>query len=182
MKYTQFGIVLCLAACPVPIFAETFLPTAQDKYFEAGAELLQQETSALRLSFSYLMNMGLPSFVSKIGLDLGFHVFDADDGRIFAPEYGFFLESTVLKFDAYTGYLKTGLYTLAFPEADSSASSMSSVAVEWGMERQLNGLFLEIGLGVRYWNKDDEPIRVGQETIEKTWLFYPKIGIGGRFQ
>jgi hypothetical protein len=180
MKYTQIGMFMCLAGFPASIFAETFLPSAQDQYFEVGAELLQQEASALRLSMAYLMDMGLPAFVSKIGLDLGFHVFDDDDGRILAPEYGLFFESTILAQDAYTGYLKTGLYTLAFPEADASASSLSSVAIEWGLQRQWDRMFWELGLGLRYWDKDD-PIQVGKETMEKAWLLYPKIGFGGRF-
>lgn len=181
MKYSQLGIPFILAGFPAPILAETFLPTAQDKYFELGAEVFQQEATGLRLSTAYLMNMGLPAFVSKIGLDLGFQFFADDGDTIVAPEYGLFLESTLYKTSSYSAHVKTGVYTLAFPEAHASETSMSSVAIELGTQWDHNGMFWELGIGTRYRDQDPERIEVGSDIIEKKWLFYPKIGLGGRF-
>lgn len=179
MKYFQAGTLLILAGFPAPIFAETFLPPAQDTYFEMGAEIIQQEAPGVRWSLAYLTHMGIPSIVSKIGLDFGFQFFDGVSP--FAMEYGLFLESTVYASSSYTAHLKTGVYTLTFPEHEASETSMSSVAIEPGIQWDHKRMFWELGLGARYRDKDPERIEAGSQTIEKQWLFYPKLGLGTRF-
>ena len=98
-----------------------------------------------------------------------------------APEYGFFLESTVYATPSYAAFIKTGLYTLAFAESEPSNASMSTVAIEPSVQWNHNNVFWEIGVGARYWKPDAEAIQVGTVTIEKEWLFYPKVGVSGHF-
>jgi hypothetical protein len=179
MKYFQAGTLLFLAGFPAPIVAENFLPPTQDAYFEMAAAIMQQEAPGLRWSLAYLTNMGIPSIVSKVGLDLGFQFFDAISP--FALEYGFFLESTIYASSSYTAHLKTGVYTLTFPEGEASETSMSSVAIEPFVQWDHKGMFWELGIGARYRDKDPERIEVGSQTIEKQWLFYPKLGLGTSF-
>jgi hypothetical protein len=179
MKYVFIPAVFLAAGFSGRVSAQTFMPPAQDQYVELGLEALKQEGSGLRLGIAYVMNMGIPSLVSKLGVEGGFYSFDGMSGL--APEYGFFLESTVYATPSYAALIKTGLYTLAFPESESTDTSMSTVAIEPSLQWNLNNVFWEIGFGARYWKADAEAIEVGSVTIEKEWLFYPKVGVSGHF-
>jgi hypothetical protein len=179
MKYTFILVSCVVASFPARVFAQTFMPPAQDRYVELGLEALKQEAPGIRFGIAYVMNMGIPSLVSKIGVDGGLYSFDGMSGP--APEYGFFLESTVYATASCSALIKTGLYTLAFNQYDVTDTSMSTVAIEPSLHWKINDVFWEIGVGARYWNSDSERIEVGSVTIEKEWLFYPKIGVSGYF-
>jgi hypothetical protein len=179
MKYFFIPAVFLAAGFSGRASAQALMPPVEEQWVELGLEALQQEAPGLRFGVAYVMNMGMPSLLSKIGVDGGFYSFDGMSGL--APEYGFFLESTVYATPAYTALIKTGLYTLAFLESESTDSSMSTVAIEPSLQWNRNRVFWEIGFGARYWEPDSEPIAVGSVTIEKEWLFYPKIGISGHF-
>ncbi|HET9240439.1 MAG TPA: hypothetical protein VFO10_24455 [Oligoflexus sp.] len=179
MKYFFIPLVFLAAGFSGRVSAETFMPPAQDQWIELGLEALKQEAPGIRFGAAYVMNMGIPSLVSKIGLDGGLYSFKGMSGL--APEYGFFLVSTVYATPSYAALIKTGLYTLAFMESESTDTSMSSVAIEPSLQWNRKGVFWEIGFGARYWKGDSDRIEVGSVTIEKEWLFYPKIGVSGHF-
>lgn len=179
MKYTFILAAFVAAGFPARASAQTFMPSAQDQYVELGLEALKQEAPGIRFGIAYVMNMGIPSHVSKIGVDGGLYSFDGAGGL--APEYGFFLESTVYATPSYAALIKTGLYTLAFPESDPTDASLSTVAIEPSLQWNMNNVFWEIGFGARYWDSNSKRIEVGSVTIEKEWLFYPKVGVSGHF-
>lgn len=179
MKYFSISAAVLAAVFPGRVSAESFMPPAQDQYFELGLEALKQEAPGIRFGIAYVMNMGIPSLVSKIGVDGGLYSFEGMSGL--APERGIFLESTLHVTPSYAAMIKTGLYTLAFIESESTDTSMSTVAIEPSLQWNLNNVFWEIGLGARYWKPKSEPLQVGSVTIEKEWLFYPKVGVSGRF-
>lgn len=179
MKYFILPAVFLAAGFSGRVFAQSLMPSAEDQSVELGLEVLKQEGTGLRFGIAYVMNMGIPSLVSKIGVDGGLYSFDGMSGL--APEYGFFLESTVYATPAYAALIKTGLYTLAFADSEPSNASMATVAIEPSLQWNHHNVFWEIGVGARYWKPDAEPIQVGSVTIEKEWLFYPKVGVSGHF-
>lgn len=178
MKYFCLSAAVLTAGFSGRVFAQTLVP-AQDQSVELGLEALMQEAPGIRFGIAYVMNMGMPSLVSKIGVEGGLYSFDGVNGP--APEYGFFLESTVYAAPSFTAFIKTGLYTLAFPASDPEHASLSTVAIEPSLQWNINNVFWEVGIGARYWNSDSKRIEVGSVTIEKEWLFYPKIGVSGHF-
>ncbi|WP_141735211.1 hypothetical protein [Oligoflexus tunisiensis] len=171
MNFSQLGRIglpaLVLGSSPLP--AQSFLPT--ENFLELGADVLQQEATGLRFHAAYLMTLGWADLVSRIGVELGYRLFDEAD----VPEYGFFLESTLFAPAAYALYLKTALHTLDFPDNEATASSMETVEIEWGARWVRDTGVWKLGLGVRYWN-DPERIEIGDDVIEKEWLLYPTLG------
>lgn len=71
MKYNFILAAFLPASFPTRVSAQTLVPPAQDQFVELGLEALKQEAPGIRFGIAYVMNMGSPSFVSKIGFDAG---------------------------------------------------------------------------------------------------------------
>jgi hypothetical protein len=171
MKFSQCGRILLpvFLSGSSPLAAQSFLPA--EKFWELGVDLLQQEAIGLRFNASYLMTLGLPDLVSRIGVDLGYRLFNEAD----VPEYGIFFESTLYAPATYAIYFKTALHTLDFPDNAANAASMGTLELEWGARWVRDTGVWKLGLGVRYWD-DARRIEIGKDVIEKEWFLYPTLG------
>jgi len=179
MKKSIQGIYMTCALLMIS-FASNGRSETQSRNFEAGIEFDYQESVGNRFQISYRWNEGRPGSMMP-GFNIGYRLFNgnSDEQKIIqAQEYGFSLATVIIAQPDYHFYTKASIQNLILPRDFSSKSSTSSLNIEFGKHQRFQSYFWEFGVGLRYRDQDREKIFIGKDTIEKTFLVYPRLSFG----
>jgi len=176
LQYLSLTNVLFAAPC----FALTPNTVATTKMGEATLEYSLQEASGAKLNLGYYTPPG--SVLSVLGLEIGERLYRGRDDQkkvLKASEYGPFMKIDLRKTESWTVNLKVAWNRLDLPK-EASKKSLSRYNFVLSIQ-SVSDFYWDAGIGLSWRNLDHGTIEVGKDRLEKTLLFFPRIGFGLKF-